>query len=99
MSEIVVTRGIREELDLRNLVVIAETIRTYEEEEDFDEFQVFDIKDNYIINKQEIPEREKMISLSYTNKKVKLYGLLKDLTQWLENIGLSYILVNIKEEV
>ena len=60
MSEIVVTRGIREELDLRNLVVIAETIRTYEEEEDFDEFQVFDIKDNYIINKQEIPEREKM---------------------------------------
>ena len=51
MSEIVVTRGIREELDLRNLVVIAETIRTYEEEEDFDEFQVFDIKDNYIINK------------------------------------------------
>ena len=98
MSEIVVTRGIREELDLRNLVVIAETIRTYEEEEDFDEFQVFDIKDNYIINKQEIPEREKMISLSYT-RKVKLYGLLKDLTQWLENIGLSYILVNIKEEV
>ena len=62
MSEIVVTRGIREELDLRNLVVIAETIRTYEEEEDFDEFQVFDIKDNYIINKQEIPEREKKIS-------------------------------------
>ena len=98
MSEIVVTRGIREELDLRNLVVIAEAIRTYEEEEDFDEFQVFDIKDNYIINKQEIPEREKMISLSYT-RKVKLYGLLKDLTQWLENIGLSYILVNIKEEV
>ena len=98
MSEIVVTRGIREELDLRNLVVIAETIRTYEEEDDFDEFQVFDIKDNYIINKQEIPEREKMISLSYT-RKVKLYGLLKDLTQWLENIGLSYILVNIKEEV
>ena len=98
MSEIVVTRGIREELDLRNLVVIAETIRTYEEEEDFDEFQVFNIKDNYIINKQEIPEREKMISLSYT-RKVKLYGLLKDLTQWLENIGLSYILVNIKEEV
>ena len=53
MSEIVVTRGIREELDLRNLVVIAETIRNYEEEEDFDEFQVFDIKDNYIINNQE----------------------------------------------
>ena len=99
MSEIVVTRGIREELDLRNLVVIAETIRNYEEKEDFDEFQVFDIKDNYIINKQEIPEREKKISLSYTNKKSETVWALKDLTQWLENIGLSYILVNIKEEV
>lgn len=77
MSEIVVTRGIREELDLRNLVVIAETIRTYEEEEDFDEFQVFDIKDNYIINKQEIPEREKMISLSYTNKKSETVWAIK----------------------
>ena len=77
MSEIVVTRGIREELDLRNLVVIAETIRTYEEEEDFDEFQVFDIKDNYIINKQEIPEREKKISLSYTNKKSETVWAIK----------------------
>lgn len=77
MSEIVVTRGIREELDLRNLVVIAETIRTYEEEEDFDEFQVFDIKDNYIINKQEIPEREKRISLSYTNKKSETVWAIK----------------------
>ena len=35
MSEILVSKGIREELDLRNLVVIAETIRTYEEEENF----------------------------------------------------------------
>ena len=78
MSEIVVTRGIREELDLRNLVVIAETIRTYEEEEDFDEFQVFDIKDNYIINKQEIPEREKKISLSYTNKKSEIVWAIKE---------------------
>ena len=77
MSEILVSKGIREELDLRNLVVIAETIRTYEEEEDFDEFQVFDIKDNYIINKQEIPEREKRISLSYTNKKSETVWAIK----------------------
>ena len=77
MSEILVSKGIREELDLRNLVVIAETIRAYEEEENFDKFQIFDIKDSSIINKQEIPEREKKINLSYTNNKSETVWAIK----------------------
>lgn len=79
MSEILISKRIREELDLRNLVVIAETIRTYEEKEDFDEFQIFNIKDNFIINKQEIPEREKKITLSYINEKDETVWAIKSI--------------------
>lgn len=77
MSEILVSKEIREKLDLRNLIVIAETIKAYEDKENFDEFQVFNIKDNFIINKQEITEREKKITLSYTNEKDEIVWAVK----------------------
>lgn len=79
MSEILMTKKIREELDLRNLVIIAETIKAHENEKDFDSFQVFKIKENYILNMQETPKRERKISLKYTNKKDETVWGIKEM--------------------
>ena len=79
MSEILMTKKIREELDLRNLVVIAETIKAHENEKDFDSFQVFKIKENYILNMQESPKRERKIQLKYTNKKDETVWGIKEM--------------------
>ena len=79
MSEILMTKKIREELDLRNLVIIAETIKAHENEKDFDSFQVFKIKENYILNMQESPKRERKIQLKYTNKKDETVWGIKEI--------------------
>ncbi len=79
MSEILMTKKIREELDLRNLVIIAETIKAHENEKDFDSFQVFKIKENYILNMQESPKRERKIQLKYTNKKDETVWGIKEM--------------------
>ena len=79
MSEILTTKKIREELDLRNLVIIAETIKAHENEKDFDSFQVFKIKENYILNMQESPKRERKIQLKYTNKKDETVWGIKEM--------------------
>ena len=73
------TKKIREELDLRNLVIIAETIKAHENEKDFDSFQVFKIKENYILNMQESPKRERKIQLKYTNKKDETVWGIKEM--------------------
>ena len=79
MSEILMTKKIREELDLRNLVIIAETIKAHENEKDFDSFQIFKIKENYILNMQETPKRERKIPLKYTNKKDETVWGIKEM--------------------
>lgn len=79
MSEVLMTKKIREELDLRNLVIIAETIKAHENEKDFDSFQVFKIKENYILNMQESPKRERKIQLKYTNKKDETVWGIKEM--------------------
>lgn len=79
MSEILMTKKIREELDLRNLVIIAETIKAHENEKDFDSFQIFKIKENYILNMQESPKRERKIQLKYTNKKDETVWGIKEM--------------------
>lgn len=67
MANIFTTRRIREELDLRNLACIIDTILKNEDRENIDDLQIFTLQETTVINKQEIPERIEKIPLGYTN--------------------------------
>ncbi|WP_300344842.1 hypothetical protein [Fusobacterium sp.] len=67
MANIFTTRRIREELDLRNLACVVDTILKNEKREDMDDFQIFNLQETIMINKQEVPERIEEIPLGYMN--------------------------------
>ncbi len=66
MENIYLTRNIRENLDLRILSKIMEILREkIRTNKNMDYFQIFEISEDTLINKQEVPEEKKEYKLNF----------------------------------
>ncbi|MDH6458061.1 hypothetical protein M2102_001696 [Fusobacterium sp. PH5-7] len=66
MENIYLTRNIRENLDLRILSKIMEILREkIKTNKNMDYFQIFEISEDTLINKQEVPEEKKEYKLNF----------------------------------
>lgn len=66
MENIYLTRNIKENLDLRILSKIMEILREkIRTNKNMDYFQIFEISEDTLINKQEVPEEKKEYKLNF----------------------------------
>ena len=66
MENIYLTRNVRENLDLRILAKIIEILREkIRINKNMDYFQIFEMSEDTLINKQEIPEEKKEYKLNF----------------------------------
>lgn len=89
INNIITTTSIANELDLRILSKIIQLLKTKDLEKNYNEIdylQVFEIKDNKIINTQEIPEAKVEIPLNMNiTKSLKIFAIrdfFKNKTIW-----------------
>lgn len=66
MENIYLTRNIKENLDLRILTKIMEILREkIRTDKNIDYFQIFEVTEDTLINKQEVPEEKKEYKLNF----------------------------------
>ncbi|WP_462424702.1 DUF960 family protein [Fusobacterium ulcerans] len=66
MENIYLTRNIKENLDLRILTKIMEILREkIRTDQNIDYFQIFEVTEDTLINKQEVPEEKKEYKLNF----------------------------------
>lgn len=66
MENIYLTRNVRENLDLRILAKIMEILREkIRTNKNMDYFQIFEMTEDTLINKQEVPEEKKEYKLNF----------------------------------
>ena len=66
MENIYLTRNVRENLDLRILAKIMEILREkIRTNKNMDYFQIFEMSEDTLINKQEVPEEKKEYKLNF----------------------------------
>ena len=66
MEKIYLTRNIKENLDLRILTKIMEILREkIRTDQNIDYFQIFEVTEDTLINKQEVPEEKKEYKLNF----------------------------------
>lgn len=66
MENIYLTRNIKENLDLRILTKIMEILREkIRRDRNMDYFQIFEIFEDTLVNKQEVPEEKKEYKLNF----------------------------------
>ncbi|WP_302821705.1 DUF960 family protein [Fusobacterium ulcerans] len=66
MENIYLTRNIKENLDLRILKKIMEILREkIRTDKNIDYFQIFEVTEDTLINKQEVPEEKKEYKLNF----------------------------------
>ncbi|MDU1911943.1 DUF960 family protein [Fusobacterium sp.] len=66
MENIYLTRNVRENLDLRILAKIMEILREkIRTDQNIDYFQIFEVTEDTLINKQEVPEEKKEYKLNF----------------------------------
>ncbi len=66
MENIYLTRNIKENLDLRMLTKIIEILREkIRTDKNIDYFQIFEVTEDTLINKQEVPEEKKEYKLNF----------------------------------
>lgn len=76
MRVVYMTRKIRESLDIRMRVSIVEILNTKETLENVDTFQIFEFKNNKMINTQEEPKLKVEIQLPYRVVEFKVWAIL-----------------------
>lgn len=73
------TKGVEIEVDVREVLMIVSAIRLREEEEKekgLDYFQIFEFKENKMINRQEVPKDKREFELGYKTAEKKLWCTL-----------------------
>lgn len=77
MENIYLTRNVRENLDLRILAKIMEILREkIRTDKNMDYFQIFEIFEDTLINKQEVPEEKKEYELNFkVQSKEKIWAV------------------------
>lgn len=95
MENIYLTRNIRENLDLRILSKIMEILREkIRTNKNMDYFQIFEISEDTLINKQEIPEEKKEYKLNFKiQSKEKIWAV-----QGIDEIAGKYWTIMYPEE-
>lgn len=77
MENIYLTRNVRENLDLRILAKIMEILRKkIRTDKNMDYFQIFEMTEDTLINKQEVPEEKKEYKLKFeVQSKEKIWAV------------------------